>query len=64
MLKRDGYGRHRPIIVVCDGCDDEYQTLTPDLDKAVERAKRVGWIVDRMKKTFIHLCRKCSGKRR
>jgi Fe2+ or Zn2+ uptake regulation protein len=62
MLSRDGYGRHRPIIVCCDECGETYQTATSDLETALDRARRMGWRVEKKKRVWTHVCDECVDK--
>lgn len=61
MLDRDGYGRHRPIIVRCDCCGESFDTLTPDVAVAKERAERRGWRFELKKRVWLHTCNECVG---
>jgi hypothetical protein len=59
MLERDGYGRHRPIIFRCDKCDETFNSASPELDVAIERAKRRGWQIEKAHKVWMHICNSC-----
>lgn len=64
MLHRDGYGRHRPIIVRCDGlgCTAFISTPTPDMEEAKRLAHTEKWLVIRKNGIHTQLCPSCREK--
>lgn len=57
-LERDGYGRHRPIIVCCDftGCKERLNTSIANLHHAKLYAHSLGWLMLVENGAHVHVC--------
>lgn len=53
---------HGEVCLICDECDEYYETGEKDFYTAVELAKNDGWsvIFDDDTRSYIHLCNDCS----